>query len=511
MKKHIITTLCALGALCLTACSDWLDVKSDTVEREKDLYTSYQGYKEALAGCYTAMVNRSVYGEKLTMTDIENLACLWQPLQGDTYGDHRGALQEALMKHEYGNQYAEDAIKSIYGGLYNVISQVNILLSHEDEAQRTITTSQSRNVLLGEAYALRAYCHMDVLRLFGQMPQNATKQVQLPYAEKAGINEVAPYYGFDAFVEKLQKDLDKAESLLKESDPIVGHTYYQLNMEGNDPITLDDEFLQYRRFRMNYYAVKALKARLYLYLGKKEQAYAEAKAVIGATTEDGSKVIDLSGISDTDDGYNALPNECLLALSAPNLIDYSINLLGDPTAQIDNYSHMHVSTTMLNQELFANQSTVSNNRYLKVWNKDAMNNQGITYPAICKYYYNAQNYTKASDYFTLLTRLQVIPLIRLSEMYLIVLETTNDLAEANNLYVDYMASHNVNITTSFASLDEVRSEVIDEYRREFYAEGLMFYVYKRLGTAAMKWNSDEMTENQYIIPLPNTEYNPNIN
>ena len=72
-----------------------------------------------------------------------------------------------------------------------------------------------------------------------------------------------------------------------------------------------------------------------------------------------------------------------------------------------------------------------------------------------------------------------------------------------------MASHNVNITTDFESLDEVRSLIVDEYRREFYAEGVMFYTYKRNGMSTMLWNADEMTEDEYIVPLPDTEYDPN--
>ena len=38
----------------------------------------------------------------------------------------------------------------------------------------------------------------------------------------------------------------------------------------------------YRQFRFNYYAVKALEARFFMYIGETAKAYAAAKAVIDA-------------------------------------------------------------------------------------------------------------------------------------------------------------------------------------------------------------------------------------
>ena len=36
----------------------------------------------------------------------------------------------------------------------------------------------------------------------------------------------------------------------------------------------------------------------------------------------------------------------------------------------------------------------------------------------------------------------------------------------------------------------------------------MFYTYKRLGEKNILWNKTEANENTYIIPLPETEYDP---
>ena len=37
----------------------------------------------------------------------------------------------------------------------------------------------------------------------------------------------------------------------------------------------------------------------------------------------------------------------------------------------------------------------------------------------------------------------------------------------------------------------------------------MFYTYKRLNAEEILWYDGEVTESTYILPLPETEYNPN--
>ena len=99
-------------------------------------------------------------------------------------------------------------------------------------------------------------------------------------------------------------------------------------------------------------------------------------------------------------------------------------------------------------------------------------------------------------------------MLRMSEVYLILMETTTVLEEANALYVDYMRARNVNITETFTSLEGVKDFVLSEIRREFYGEGHMFYAYKRVGCKRMLWGANEIGEAEYILPLPDSEYDP---
>jgi len=100
----------------------------------------------------------------------------------------------------------------------------------------------------------------------------------------------------------------------------------------------------------------------------------------------------------------------------------------------------------------------------------------------------------------------------MSEIYLIALETSTDLTEANSLYKTYMESQNELITSDkFTSLDQVKSIIMSLYLREFYGEGVMFYAYKRTAAPSVQMNYTQkvdMGEDQYVIPLPETEYDP---
>jgi hypothetical protein len=500
MKKYTYILFLIFASMTISSCSDWLDVKPDTQVEEDNMFKSYQGFRSALTGCYMELGNTNIYGERLTMTNIESLADMWYMTAGTVHPDDYN-----LMIHDYTQDNAKSAIKSMYSELFNVVVQANMIIKHIENST-AFESESKKNMIEGEAYALRALCQMDVLRLFGQMPQNATKQVSLPYSETTSISEMPAYYSFTDYVTKLKADFDKAASLLKDSDPIFQNTFYELSYPSN---TTDDTFTYFRQFRLNYWAVIGMQARLALYLGDKTTAHTLAMSIINAKGSDGKALMPLSGNNDLTAGYYNLPSECLFALSKYNLASYtSTYFIGNGDSRIRENDHYCVSSNMFNS-LFMGANTSSNNRYLYVWNKNAATSTGAKFPTITKYYFTAG--TSSSSYSAMLKN-QVIPMLRMSEIYLIALETTTDLAEANSLYKTYMESQNELITNNkFASLDEVKTIINSLYLREFYGEGVVFYTYKRLAAPSVQMNYSqkvEMGESQYILPLPESEYDP---
>lgn len=479
MKKYIAYISCLW--LLTTSCNDWLNVRPQTQVAVDEMFTTYAGFQGALTGCYIKMKDRALYGENLTMSHIESMAQLWLL---DAQSTRTADVD--FQKYEFNNTAAKKAIESVYSGLYNVICQANLVIQNIETNGNNIDEPAGFAIIKGEAYALRAFCHLDILRLFGQMPKEAVKKISLPYAETVSIKDLPAYYDYTAFIAKLEKDLLVAEEAMEKLDPILE--------QGMDSGENDDVMQNYRRLDLNYYAVKALQARFYLYTGQNEKAYEAAKVVYDAMP------VELSGLTDPGKGYNACPSECLFALSNNELINYSGNVLGCGSELIT-ADHLYISE----ERLEALYKISSDNRYSKAWNREHKNVSSKILPVVTKYYYSTDKEYSAEEY---LTKLQLIPLIRMSEVYLILLETTNDLTEANQLYRDYMASHNIMAADGFASIEEARKEVINEIRREFCAEGQLFFAYKRLGTTRMLWGTRDMGEEQYIWPLPDTEYDP---
>lgn len=504
MKKYIIS-LIALATL-TTSCSDWLDVRGENIQKEQDQFENYKGFRDALTGCYMTMGSTDIYGQRLTMTDIESMADMWYiTSSAENYEPER----YYLSTHDYTKDEPRASIKAIYGSLFNTISSANVLLKNIQEKGGKVSEKKAMAVIEGEALAIRAYCQLDVLRLFGQLPQGGTKTVKLPYSYTTGIDEAPAWYDFDKYVELLTADLEKAEALLKGNDPIFEQTFSELNYPGT---TAEDEFLYYRQSRLNYWAVRALHARMALYAGQTAEAHQIALEIINAKGADGNALITLSGISDLTKGYNALPSECLFYLSKYDVKTYANrSLIGGNEVQSRDANYL-LSANMLN-ELYASlpNATASHNRYLKLWNHNTKNTSNQPTPTLKKYWYddNSLSSTLASSNATeLATKFQIIPMLRLSEMYLIAIETSTDLTEAQSLYDTYMTYCEFTLYEPFASLDDVRTEMVNEYRRELFGEGQMFYTYKRLGASKMLWNSKTITEEDYLVPLPATEYDP---
>ncbi len=500
MKKylfHIAIPVVAL-ALLTTSCSDWLDVRGENIQKEQDQYDTYKGFRDALVGCYMTMGDADIYGEKLTMTDVENIADNWYCTS--SY-ETLQPIQYELSNHQYDKDEARTAIKAIYGKLFTTISSANVVLKGLAEKGSNIPSSDTRDMIEGEALAIRAFCQFDILRLFGQLPQGGTKKVSLPYSYTTSIDDMPKYYDFDAYVANLNSDIEKAETLLKATDPVMSSTFTKLNSSSSS----DDDFLKYRQSRLNYWAVRAMHARMNLYIGKTQEAHDIAMEIINAKNSDGSSVIGLTGMNNLHAGYNALPGECLFYLSKYDVNTYANKLLIGGNSTRGTSSNYLLSQEML-ADLFASipNATASHNRYIYLWNRNCKNVSNVTMPALKKYWYDED---KASSY-DLMTEYQIVPMLRLSEMYLIAMETTTSLEEALSLYKTYMTDREFTLYTPFNSLDEVKAEIVNEYQREFIGEGQMFYVYKRLNKTQMKWNDNKITENDYILPLPSSEYDP---
>lgn len=473
MKKYLLFFVFLSVHLC--ACEEFLDQKSQMQVDAEHMFQTEQGFKDALTQCYVGLAGDYLYGKYMSYGPIETMAQHWE-LQSNNW--------ENLYQLDFTLDNARQIFELIYGEMYNVIVHANDVLRFLEKNGAVIESGQTRDVIEGEARAIRAFVHFDVLRLFGQMPFEPGKTVRLGYAETVGKREI-PFLDFDSYVEKLLKDLDMAEALLAESDPLLVKSLATLDETGEN----EDFFLDYRRFRFNLYAVKALKARVNLYLGRTEEAYRNALSVIQAKTKGGENVISLSGSDDLEKEFYAMPSESIMLLSKTDISNTMFST--------NSYYISSSRKTMLFEG-----ALTGDIRIRTVWGSESSALGGAV-PLFRKFLQPSSGTGTSSKDLRL--KYQVIPLLRLAEMYLIAMETAPSESEANRLYKDFMLSRQMLVSQDL-SLEELRQEIEKQYRRELFGEGQMFFYYKRHSASSMLWgrNSD-LTEDNYIVPLPETE------
>nr|WP_306448587.1 hypothetical protein [Odoribacter splanchnicus] len=98
-----------------------------------------------------------------------------------------------------------------------------------------------------------------------------------------------------------------------------------------------------------------------------------------------------------------------------------------------------------------------------------------------------------------------IPLIRLSELYFIAIES-GSAGQVQKLWDEYRDSRVLDRKDLPTDPKQLQQEILTEFRKEFYAEGQLFYLYKRYNSPRedILFANSRLVVN-YILPLPKTE------
>lgn len=468
MKK--IFVIIALVGFIFSGCNDWLDVNPRTQVKKEVLLETQKGFRDVLTGAYIRLKNNYLYGGEMMWGTIEYLGQHWVTTAG--YTDYY------IQQYNYTDSGVKDRFTAIFKTYYQAIADVNGILEEIDK-KKGIFTKGNYELIKGEALAIRAFCHLDVLRLFGPMPAGEISEDKiLPYV-KTVTNEVHDYSTYEQFVELLLGDLDEAERLLGEVDPILNYSIDDLKDETTCDV--EDDFWICRQVRMNYYGVLALKARLYFWTQDMPNAALYANKIINAKAPNGNKMWTLADGVTMEGGDLACASENILGLSVYDLdtkASSNFNLTG---------SGKYVDNFLFDYYVFPVSESVADVRKTKQWVSTTKNGANIY---ICKKYYQPTNEAKNE-----------LPLIRLAEMYFIVMEATSSTTEANNLFGEYASARG--ISSVDLATDRV-NKLKKEFNKEFYAEGQMFFFYKRTG-AIFSLNYFPLKPEFYVAPLPERE------
>ncbi len=459
MKKILLLSY-IIPLFTLFSCESWFDISPKSELKADDLFESSQGFRDALMGCYGSMAATELYGGQLTMTYL------------DVLGQYYSTASTALNNFEYAYAYnytetqEETRKDNIWKNEYNVIANLNSLLGRIDE-QRGIFASGEYELFKGEALGLRAYIHLDLLRLFAASPamENGRGRKAIAYVDRY-TNELFERLTTEEVLNRIVGDLENARDLLAEIDPYgPKHAAYDLeNLTG---------VWKGREYRMNYYAVTALLARTLLYrnaAGDKAKAYNYAVEVIN------SALFPLvSGADLSSQDKNGFTQENIFSLEYRGLKD----------EMADKY--FHVGNTSPN--------------FLSV-NKSTLNK---IFPASLNLDYRLQWWIENSGSYNLVAKYNYserVPLLKVSEMFLIATETAPTLDEANEYF--YQLQYHRGLPETELTADNLQGILLAEYAKEFLGEGQLFYAYKRMAVQKKPILQTALSdyESVYILPLP---------
>lgn len=468
MKTRIICSLMFILALCVSACESWLNVQPATKIKSDDLLKTEQGFKDALIGAYTLMKAEAIYGRELSFGFVDAVT--------GQYNAYNNVVYNEVSQWKYltsGNVRTQ--IDNIWIKMYNLLANINNILDHIDD-RRGVFTNDNYNIIKGEALGMRAYIHFDLLRLFASADLS---REAIPYVRQLQI-EVPHVYTGEEVIEFLRKDI-QAALLCLTNDPI---------REGKKEDLSDDGFMNFRQMRINYYAVKALEARVAMWTGDKKMAKEAALEILEIADKLYPWVTTdaVSAPEDKDRDFT-FSTEHIFALHINNLKDLS---------------NTWMLTIGNNKQLYSS-SYDFETRFEKagVGATDYRANYIVKLEASPLYGYILRKYYQPEKYLAAYAKR--IPLIRRSEMEYIMAECligeddTKALAHLNEV------RRHRGIITDLTDPSKVRDELTKEYYKEFLAEGQLFYYCKRNGMEKFPYGYQNVTEEVYVFPKPDLE------
>lgn len=491
MKKTIYSfLLLTVWGLTLTGCSNWLDVNPKTEVRETKLFSTESGYHDAVSGVYILIGQKDLYGMQSSMFVPEFLAHTWT-----IPTDQTNAVAHYLGENDYTNSNVEDALDDLWSKYYNAIAQINNILANMENTDVHFSGSQ-KQIIQGEMYGLRAFLHLDLLRYFGPVPDEANGETScIPYVKEM-TTDVAKLKSesYDAVKADILADLDKAETLLADTDPLVKTIYSRDAATSSSDVDLTSNE-QYRQLHFNYWAVLGTKARFYYWTGNKQKAVEYAKKVIEAKDQAGNQIFSLC-----DEAYFKKYSNASLNMKVEQLFGaYNSNF----------QSEVLTPYYLSSNPLFSQKEEYVNTAYESSQFPDDVRNKGTRYwktdqddgTSTSSYHYYKYHIT-GSSYGP-----NTVSLIRLSEMYFILIED-DDLASMKSYFTTWRLAKGLDssLDATLTSESAVLARMEKEWRKEFMGEGQMFFYYKKHNTQTYTWPTIyDVPAGAYQLPVPQSQ------
>ena len=370
------------------------------------------------------------------------------------------------LNYKFEHTDVKSIISSIWSRSYNNIANCNNLINQVSNASPSLFEQGEleKNMIHGEALALRAFIHFEILRMFAPAMMKDDHKAYMPYVD-VYPTFVPAYETNEEILKKVVADLKEAKRMLAQCDITEEHREWMainprmlgIDLSAGD-IAEEDVFFAFRGYRMNYYAITAILARVYFWNGEYELAYNEAKEVLDATyDDDGQKCFSFMEYLELGNNMKDY-NSIIMCFFNKTLQEDYEPFITKSSKDVFYLADFEKGEKELDQRLL--EDMIGSERSNKYSRK-----------------YDIPLGTYGSD---------MIPGIRLSEMYYIMGEyfaRTNNFIKAGEMLDEVRFNRGIittNLKNTITTLDGYHTEMLKDMRKEFVGEGQLFFQYKRL-------------------------------
>ena len=449
---------CAILAASLSSCvNDWLDVTpSDGTDADAAL-TSSSDLAAARTGMYEALKGNSnlvdYYGQQFFVYgDVH---------AGDDYQyNNLGGSNRASFYYDMNYQTASEFNKSTvsWQSPYVVIGRANRIIAAAEGGKLSDAVEAKAKIeqYAAESKVLRALAHFDLVRIYGK-----------PYTEDQGAS-----LGVPLVTEVLESNAKPARST-------VAEVYTQVVKDLTEAISSNALATETEPGYVSVWGAKAILSRVYLNMGDYANALSVAEDII---KNSGAALWTRDQYFKAWDASTPNESEFLFRLNVSGSTDNNdLNGIGNLQGR-DGYKEM-VATKKFVDMLSADANDVRNDMFLP-----ATADKEVAAFGTNKVYLN-----KLRGQGGNLRNVTIIPIIRLSEVYLTAAECafrTNDKAKAVE-YLNDLVKNRTTTEASLATVDNITLErILIERRKELIGEGQRYFDALRNNETITRYTSE---------------------
>lgn len=470
--KHIILTMLVLTVY---SCDNKLDISPEFSLTSDNAFEVAEEYDQALIAAYATLNDAGYYGE--TYGELMELGA-----DGGTETAESLRNEAEFTDWFFGPSDGSGNVAAGWNSPYLMIARANVVSDGIDDVPEE--NEGSRNRILGQALALRAMGHFDLLRLYGQSYERNSDALGVPVRITQSLEKPTRATVSETY-DQIFADLDQAETLLAPNGLDVNP-----NGDGSS------------RYRIDRLVVRAIRAKVNLYAGEYDDAIADATSVI----QDGA--VSLANTGNYAPVWSADDQSTEVIWSIAVVDQAEARPTSETFFYVNNRLGWVPSEDVLNLYDQANDIRYSS-FYSDNFNIAAVNGGPSRIGTIVPIKFSGRN--GAID------GVNDIKLFRMSEMYLIRAEAQYELnqtplamADLNTLRANRIAGYvDENLTGS-----ALESAIRDERRKELWLEGHRWFDLRRWNLPIVRgadcgspMESCNLSANNFrrVFPIPTQE------